>query len=169
MTVFRDIAFYAAGLARRSTLKGHRMGVAEDIIAARIYGEVRCGLSSRPSPTVPELAREFGLRDEAGCYKEIDQQDARQLVQTLLHRDMAYNAEVMPEARAAELADAFLAQFGPGTRYFSNGNWHLPPVARTDGVVWGASWDPVTPATFDAGVLVIGPEQSGCLWIEDED
>jgi hypothetical protein len=87
----------------------------------------------------------------------------------VLHRDMAYDAEVMPEARAAELADAFLAQFGPGTRYFTYGTWHLPPVVRPDGVVCGPSWSPVTPATFDTGVLAIGPERSGCLWVEDED
>jgi len=145
------------------------MGVAEDIIAARIYGAIRCGLSSRPGPNVSELAREFGLRDEAGCYKEIDEPAARRLVRMLLHRDMAYNAEVMPEARAADLADAFMGQFGPGTRYFSNGTWHQPSVVRSDGVVCGPSWDPVTPATFDAGELAIGPEQSGCLWVEDED
>lgn len=87
----------------------------------------------------------------------------------VLHRDMAYNAEVMSDARAAELADAFLSHFGPGTRYFSNGTWHLPPVVRPGRVVCGASWDPVTPATFDTGVLAIGPERFGCLWIEDED
>lgn len=146
-----------------------RMGVAEDIIAARIYGAVRCGLSAQLAPTVPELAREFGLRAEATCYKEVDEPAARRLIQSLLHRDMAYNAEVMPEARAAELADLFLAQFGPGTRYFSNGTWHLPPTVVSDRVVQGPSWDPVTPATFDAGVLAIGPACSGCLWVEDED
>ncbi|HXG11461.1 MAG TPA: hypothetical protein VNK04_17030 [Gemmataceae bacterium] len=145
------------------------MGVAEDIIAARIYGTVRCGLSSRASPTIPESAREFGLRDEAGCYKEIDEEAARRLLRLVLHRDMAYNVEIMPEVRAAELADAFLAQFGPGTRFFSNGTWHLPAVVRPDGGVIGPSWDPVTSATFDTGVLAIGPEWSGCLWVEDED
>jgi hypothetical protein len=150
-------------------LKGHRMGLVQDIIAIRICGAVRCGLSSRPSPTVPELAREFGLREEVECNKDIDEPDARRLVQMLLHRDVAYNAEVMPEARVTVLADAFLAQFGPGTRYFYNGSWHMPPVTRPDGVVSGASWNPVTPATFDTGVLAIGLERSGCLWIEDED
>ena len=34
------------------------MGVAEDIIAARIYGTVRCGLSSQPLPTIPEVAKD---------------------------------------------------------------------------------------------------------------
>jgi hypothetical protein len=146
------------------------MTVAEDIIAARVYGVVRCGFSQKTGPpTVRDLAREFGLSEEPSLYKEIDEAAARRLVCRVLHRDMAYNAEVMPEPRAAALADAFLAQFGPGTRYFSNGLWHLPRVIRADGVVSGPSWDPVTPATFDAGVLAIGHKISGCLWVEDED
>jgi len=61
------------------------------------------------------LAREFGLRDDPTCYKKIDELAARQVTRSLLHKDMAYNSEVMPEARAAELADLFLAQFGVGT------------------------------------------------------
>ena len=150
-------------------LEGHRMGVEEEIIAARDCGAVRCGLSSQRSPAVSELAREFGLREERSCYKEIDQEAARHLIRLVLQRDMAYDAEVMPEATAIELADRFLAQFGPGTQYFSNGTWHLPSVVRPDGVIHGASWDPVTAATFDTGVLAIGPQCSGCLWVEDED
>jgi hypothetical protein len=145
------------------------MGVAEDIIAARACGSVRCGLSSQASSTVQELAREFGLLDEPSCYKEIDKSAALHLIRMVLHSDMAYNTEVMAEARAAELADRFLAQFDQGTRYFSNGTWHLPSVVRPDGVVSGATWDPVTPATLDTGVLAVGPERSGCLWVEDED
>jgi hypothetical protein len=146
------------------------MTVAEEIIAARVYGVARCGLSKQPTrPTVPELAREFGLSDEASSYKEIDVAAARLLIRSVLHQDMAYKAEVMPESLAAHLADRFLAQFGPGARYFSNGSWHLPPIVRADGIVCGPSWDPVTAATFDTGVLAIGDERAGCLWIEDED
>ena len=145
------------------------MGVAEDIIAARVCGVVRCGLSAQPTPPVPELAREFGLRDKLSSYKEIDKVAARHLIQLVLHRDMAYSAEVMPEARAAELADRFLAQFSADSRYYSNGSWHMPPVVRPDGVVCGPSWDAVRTATFDTGVLAIGPARSGCLWVEDED
>src|SRR3954447_18194151 len=103
------------------------MTVAEDIIVARVYGVVRCGMSAQnTSPTISALAREFGLYDEPSFYKEIDETSARHLVRLVLHRDMAYNAEIMPEGRAAALADQFLAQFGTGTRYFSNGSWHLP-------------------------------------------
>ena len=75
MSAFHDHSFPSSAAAEPGRLapKAHRMGVAEDIIAARIDGAVRCGLSSLRSPTVPELAREFGLRDEAECYKEIDE------------------------------------------------------------------------------------------------
>ena len=146
------------------------MTVADDIVGGRIYGVVRCGLSEKAAPpTLAELVRQFGLGDDPASYKEIDETAARYLIHLVLHRDMAYNAEVMPLARAVELADQFLAQFGPDTRNFSNGSWHLPPVVRPDAVACGPSWNPVTTATFDTGVLAIGQARSGCLWIEDED
>lgn len=144
------------------------MGVAENIIAARKYGVVHCGVSSKSSPSIPELAREFGLVDNPDSYKEIDGAAARRLIQLILHRDLAYKAEVMPASRAAELSDQFLAQFGKdAVRLFTNGTFH---EAQGSKLTWsGVSWDPVTPATFDTGVLVIGPRKSGCLWVEDED
>jgi hypothetical protein len=141
----------------------------DEIITARKYGSVRCGLSSQPSPTVQELAREFGLRDEPSCYKEIEESSARRLVCLVLHRDLAYSAEIMLERRATELADRFFAQFGPGARYFTNGTFHEKSRRLSESVTAGASWAPVTEATFDTGVLIIAPGCSGCLWVEDED
>jgi hypothetical protein len=64
---------------------------------------------------------------------------------------MAYDAEVMPSTQAAQLCDRFFDQFGGGSRYFTN------------------NWCPATGATFDEGILVLGPHCSGCLWVEDED
>lgn len=145
------------------------MSGAEEIIAARRCGVVRCGLSLRRSQTVSGLAREFGLRDDPRYYDEINALDANYLIWLVLHRDLAYNAEIMPAARAADLRNRFLAQFNPATRYFTNGTWHLPPITRPDGVIQGASWQSVTDATFDTGVLAISPKCSGCLWVEDED
>lgn len=145
------------------------MAVSDEIIAARIYGSARCGLSSLPSPTLQVLAREFELREDASYYKEIDESSARRLVRLVLHRDLAYHAEIMPESRAAELADRFFAQFGPGARYYTNGTFHKEPQRISESVTAGPSWDAATEATFDTGVLVIALESSGCLWVEDED
>jgi hypothetical protein len=145
------------------------MRVENEILAARIYGTVHCGLSVQASCTVEELAREFGLRDDAACYTEIDKLAAREVIRSILHKDLAYSPEVMTETPAEELADRFLRQFGSGTRYFTNGTWHVPAEVRANGVACGPSWTPATLATFDAGVLAVGQERSGCLWIEDED
>jgi hypothetical protein len=129
------------------------MGVVDEIESAREDGIVHCGLSSQASPSVAELAAEFGLSRDPGVYREID---------------AAYNSEIIPLPRAAELADRFLDQFGTdGVRYYTNGTFH---EARGPSLTWsGASWNPATEATFDTGVLVVGPNGSGCLWVEDED
>jgi len=127
------------------------MAVSEDILIARRFGVVHCGVSSLPAPTITDLAREFGLRGDAECYREIDEASARLSIRRLLHRDLAYSAEVMPEQQAEQLTEQFLAQFGSGARFFTN------------------NWCPATNATFDEGVLVMGPDHSGCLWVEDED
>jgi hypothetical protein len=74
---------------------------------------------------------------------------------------MAYNSEIMPEARAAELAECFLGQFGVGARFFTHGTFYEERWQIADSVWSGPSWDPVTEATFDTGVLVFAPECSG--------
>ena len=132
-----------------------------EIHAARTDGVVRCGYSTRSDPM--ELAAEFGLAADPARYREIDAATARRLVEIILHRDLAYDAEIMPAGRAAALADRFLSSFGTeGVRYFTNGT-----CAEHDGRNWG--WNRVTSATFDTGVLVVGPRRCGCLWVEDED
>jgi hypothetical protein len=142
--------------------------VVAEIHAARDCGVVHCGVSAHPSPSLAEVAAEFGLAPDLASYKEIDAASARRLAELVLNQDMAYNAEIMPADRAAELAGRFLAQFGTdGVRYYTNGTFHEP---RGPKLTWsGAGWDPVTEATFDTGVLVLGPGCSGCLWVEDED
>lgn len=125
------------------------MAVSDDIVAARCYGMVRCGESSLSAPTVEELATEFGLFFDASCYRDIDEVSARMSIQNILHRDMAYGDEVMAEQQAKQSTDRFFAQFGNGVRFCTN------------------NWCPATNATFDEGVLVIGSQRSGCLWVEE--
>lgn len=140
------------------------VGPIDEIIAARVQGVVHCGLSTQEHPSVRALAGEFGLSENPTFYLEIDAVTARCPVHVILHQDLAYEVEIMPTARAEALADQFLAQFGDeGARYYTNGRLDK---ARGPGVV---SWNPVTSATFDTGVLVISRQCSGCLWMEDED
>lgn len=127
------------------------MSVSDDILAARWVGVVRCGLSSLTTPSIAELAQDFGLRGDEKIYQEVDEATARSTIRLLLHRDMAYEDEVIPLSRAEQLTEEFFAQFGDGSRFYTNHGW------------------PATEATFDGGILISGPDRSGCLWVEDED
>jgi len=144
------------------------VGIAEEVIEARACGAVRCGLSARPSPTPAELAAEFGLDPDPRLYREIDADSARRLVGLLLRTDMVWSGPAMPPDRAEQLAGRLLAEFGTdGARFFTNGLFDPPAGPPRD---WaGAGWTPATVATFDAGILVVGPQRSGCLWVEDGD
>ena len=61
----------------------------------------------------------------------------------------------MIEERAIELWSEFMALFENQRVTF-----------LTNQSVYPGAW---TPATFDAGILVIGNSKTGCLWVEEED
>jgi hypothetical protein len=137
------------------------MAVTDDILAERDCGVVHCGVSRFSHKDVLELAREFGLHDDPSAFAPITASNAVALVASILHKDMAYSQPMMAEHRAKDLAQQFLGQFGAEATFFSNGwtGWETGSTA----------WNPATGATFDTGVLVIGNDCSGCIWVEDED
>jgi hypothetical protein len=137
-------------------------GIVEEIIAARIVGVTHCGLSSQPSPSISHIAREFGLDDDPAKYSKIDTETAQRLITLILSQDLAYDLEIIPIDQASDLSYRFLAEFrNEPVEYFTNGTFRLGLDHIT--------WNPVTNATFDTGVLIVGPGRSGCLWVEDED
>ncbi|HZZ81118.1 MAG TPA: hypothetical protein VFE62_21630 [Gemmataceae bacterium] len=139
------------------------MNVVDEILARRNCGSVHCGISSKAHPALADLAREFGLADDPALYRQIDSAAARRLLERILHQDLAYDSEVMPIDEASDLAGRFMAYFETvDTLYYTNGTFH--ELQRN-----GTSWNPVTEATFDTGVLAISAERAGCLWVEDED
>ncbi len=137
------------------------MAVVDDILAERDCGVVHCGFSRFAHKDILELAREFGLHDDPSAFAPIDASNAAALVASILHKDMAYSHPMMLEERANELAGQFFEQFGAGATCFSNG-W-------TGWETGSTGWHPATDATFDTGVLVVGHDRSGCIWVEDED
>lgn len=132
-----------------------------DIIVARHVGVVHVGLSRAEAP-LPELAAEFGLVADASSLHEIDAKSARRLAERVLQRDLAYGQEIVPHATAAELAERLLAEFATDESHYFTNSTHDESGDLT-------SWNSVTRATFDTGVLVLGPLRSGCVWVEDED
>lgn len=60
----------------------------QDTIAGILHGAA--------SATVTDVASSFGLLDSPECYEEIDAVEVAKVIENVLHRDMAYNTEIMP-------------------------------------------------------------------------
>lgn len=124
-------------------------------------------LSCDSAESTTTVAAKFGLADSSDCYREIDAAEATKVLESVLHKDMAYDLEIMPLQLAEELSAQFIAEFSEiNARFFTNGFWGRLP-RYSSGV--GPGWNPVTSATFDAGVIVVADQKVGCVWCLDED
>ncbi len=106
------------------------------------------------------------LKPEADKLLEIGRAEAVQVLVCWLHRDAAYQTELMPAELAEGFAENFVREHSDETsRFFTNGHWNDGNQPQ--------DWIPLTDSIFDGGVLI----QSGrgndtrhtCLWFEDED
>ena len=61
---------------------------------------------------------------------------------------------------ATALATRFVEYCGDGAGFLTNGEIALSS---------SGGWLPITSATFDTGVIGIGRDRLGFLWVEDED
>ncbi len=131
-----------------------------DLIAERCSGEVRYAVLSDASGDLSQVLGRFGLSPDASALIEHDRATALAILVELLWKDMAYECECMPRGRAEAWAEQVFAEHAAAaSRFYSNGNW-----ARRE------SWNPLTPSTFDAGVIITGPDGTYfCLWFQDED
>ncbi|RYG30103.1 hypothetical protein EON81_25505 [bacterium] len=76
---------------------------------------------------------------------------------------------MMNSEEAGRFLDWFLGGFeenGTDLRFFTNSE---DPVSEEGESPTSRSFMPLTSATFDGGIVVIGRSQIGCLWFEDED
>lgn len=141
------------------------MDICTQIRAARDCGVVHCAYV-RGSLSLVELAERSGLAATSETYREIPAATARWLAVRILTHDLAYQCELVTPEIAERLVDAYFAAFAaPGHRYFTNLQGDRSNPDRS----WLDNWAPATRATFDAGVLILGPKLAGILWVEDED
>lgn len=106
--------------------------------------------------TFDDVARIAGTEPLEHAWVEIGRPEARALLARLLHRSLAYQAELMPLRRADWLAGEFIAAFGTyGGRFATNGTDH--------------GWTPATDYVMDRGLVVINEIGSGIFWVADED
>jgi hypothetical protein len=109
-----------------------------------------------------DVARTAGVEPLEERWNEVDQKTAARFLSALLHRNLAYHVDVMPEHRAQWLAEQFIAAFGKYNSRFATNSLDTPGQAPF-------AWNPATEYTFDAGLVVIGEKGSGLYWLADED
>jgi hypothetical protein len=109
-----------------------------------------------------DVARIAGLEPLGRAWVEVDITRARHFLVAILHKDLAYNREVMTEHRATWLADEFLRSFGKFNSRFATNSPDMPAT-------FPFSWTPATEFTFDAGIAIMGEAGSGVYWVADED
>lgn len=130
------------------------------LIEARKYGEIRVSVASEMTGDLSRVLSKFGLLDDASMLIEHSRATAVSILTELLWKDMAYEGECMPRENAEASAISIISENEDAqSRFFSNGNWALRE-----------SWNPLTKATFDAGIIISGQRGTYfCIWIEDED
>jgi hypothetical protein len=137
----------------------------EAIRKERKAGKVFSG-TGKAAGSAEAAAGAFGLKDDAGLYRETDAEMARSIVVAILHRDLAYGNRVLSLARAETLASEVMQRFAdPKVRFFTNAEFKHGAAAA----LVLSRWDPATTSTFDTGVIMLGPSESGCVWVADED
>jgi hypothetical protein len=105
-------------------------------------------------------AKRHGLIGNRSGYSAVSAAEAVRIIATALQADFAYRHKLRSEAQAARMAaDVFDQVFAGCSTFYSNGSLGLG----------GSQWSPATEATFDTGVLGVGPERCSCVWFLDED
>lgn len=138
----------------------------ERIREARSVGVAIVGIREDFVGSPEDLAAAFGLSAAPGIYRAIPPAEAMAVLEVVLHRDLAYSTEIVPEEQALYLANDFVRLFEPTSTVFYTNGTHGLPQARPN---VGPGWQPATDATFDTGVLALGRAISACVWFKDED
>lgn len=113
------------------------------------------------------IATAQSLRALGDAWLEISANDAQTIAAAVLSRELTHSEEIMPEADAIELADAFIDLAPEPHTYFTNGDWADAMRAGADADDVG--FDPISDSTFDAGIICVGEGVVSILWVEDED
>lgn len=89
----------------------------------------------------------------------------------LLHKDMAYEVELMPVDKASLFTDKFFSLFSKQALYFSNSSWNENEYSGADkDFEFGlSSWAPLTELTFDSGIIICDNSKIDIIWFSDAD
>jgi hypothetical protein len=103
------------------------------------------------------------IPDEKRLIK-IDRDEAIEILKVLLSKDMAYKSEIMKIEESSALSQNVIDSYSSDdTEYFTNGHWNEREKNN------GFTWNPMTEATFDGGIIIKRAQKVISIWFEDED
>jgi hypothetical protein len=122
---------------------------------------------AEPAAAIDALAAEEGYTGLGKNWVEVPRRMAAKIAAQIIASELAYPNEIVEQAAAEELAGRFLALFGQGARYFTNGACSGPFAVydTAGGEVLG--WRSISAAPFDNGVVGLSAERVGMIWAED--
>lgn len=139
----------------------------EVILDIRKVGSAADTQGVHVGPVLDAFAHELGLSGLSSSWTIVRRSAARGLLVRILTRDLALNAPVMSREDGERLADRFLQFFPSPTRFFSN-----TPVSDESELegedTWTGSFQAISEATFDTGIVALGDGRIGMLWVKDE-
>ena len=139
----------------------------DGVVHLEIMDRNELGAVTDAGKAADALARAHGFKPLGRNWREFPRARAIAALKDVLHRDQAYSGEQMSEAEAAALAEEFVGRFEEGATFYTNATF--PPRTDPPSPGWAGSWDPLTEATFDTGIVAVDTRSAGLLWIEDED
>lgn len=138
----------------------------EKIHKSRDSGILKTAMVSSPQKTLSKTLGKIGLSSDEELLNVINRELARDIVASILWKDLAYDVELMPKNKAYEFTDKILAEYYTDEcTIFSNSKWERNDI----GNIILSGFNPMTNATFDSGIIIKHPSYFFCIWVEDED
>jgi hypothetical protein len=101
----------------------------DEILAKRwgvVYFDVRAfdrRQFERINHLLDSYVEQLGMHGIGESWREVDVSGARKIVQRILHRDLAYNSELMLQSDAKTLTDRVVSLFSSTVKYYTNGTF----------------------------------------------
>ncbi|QLE57471.1 hypothetical protein [Nostoc sp. TCL26-01] len=111
---------------------------------------------------IDSFVSQLGYSPLGDRWQSINQEAAQKISEFVLTKDLAYAVEIMSLSEAEAIFQKISNLFQDDCQFFTNATF----VNNYSGI---SSWDSLTEATFDTGVVMLNHRQIGLLCVKDED
>ena len=134
------------------------------IISERKAGVMKIDTRHIYNPSLSFVLDAFGFTNKTDLLDECDVNYAKEVLKTILWRDLAYRSELITENEAISRSNYLINELSClESKFFTNGdfkNYHNSS---------SCCFSSLTEATFCAALFIINTKHATCIIVEDED